>query len=150
MTKALSTGSKIKVLALDLEGTLIASAHNLTPRPGLYEFLEWCKPRFKRIVIYTCVDENRFRVIADRLVKNELVPHWFKNISYIEWDGMIKDLCNIDGITPRQAILVDDAEIFISDSQKSQWIEIKKFEFPYPADDSELLRVADIIERDYL
>lgn len=144
------TSSTIKVLALDLEGTLIASASNLIPRPGLYEFLKWCKSHFKHIVIYTCIEENTFRSIASNLVINKSVPPWFKEIEYIEWDGMIKDLYNIDGITPEQAVLVDDAEIFISNNQKSQWIEIKPFEFPYPADDDELSRVANIIERNYL
>jgi hypothetical protein len=150
MTKTSLTSSTIKVLALDLEGTLIASASNPIPRPGLYEFLEWCKSRFKRIVIYTCVEEKKFRFLAGELVKNKFVPSWFEYIDYIEWDLMIKDLYNIDGITPKQAIIIDDAEIFIYDDQKSQWIEIKPFEFPYPSDDSEFSRVSNIIERDYL
>jgi hypothetical protein len=31
---------RIKVLALDLEGTLISNAMSQIPRPGLYDFLE--------------------------------------------------------------------------------------------------------------
>lgn len=150
MTITSSIGSTIKVLALDLEGTLIASISKPFPRPRLYEFLEWCRSRFEHIVIYTCVDENKFRSVISKLVQNKSVPAWFKEITYVEWDGMIKDLWNIDGITPKQAIIVDDAEIFIPNDQKSQWIEIKTFDFPYPADDNELSRVQNIIERNYL
>jgi NLI interacting factor-like phosphatase len=150
MTKVSLTSSTIKVLALDFEGTLIANSSNLIPRPGLYEFLEWCKSKFESIAIYTCVEENKFRSIAGNLVQNKSVPPWFKDIGYIEWDGMIKDLYNIDGITPKQAILVDDAEIFILEAQKPQWIKIKTFDLPYPVDDNELLKVANIIEKNYL
>lgn len=150
MTNALLISNGIKVLALDLEGTLIASASNPIPRPRLYEFLQWCKSHFKRIVIYTSVEEDKFRATANNLVENKFVPSWFKNVEYIEWDFMIKDLYNIEGITPEQAIIVDDAEIFIYNNQKSQWIEIKPFDYPYPADDQELLRVAGIIKRNYL
>jgi hypothetical protein len=32
----------IKVIALDLEGTLISNARRQIPRPGLYQFLEAC------------------------------------------------------------------------------------------------------------
>jgi len=150
MTNASLISNRIKVLALDLEGTLIASASNPIPRPGLYEFLQWCKSRFKRIVIYTSVEEDKFRSTANKLVENKYVPPWFKDVDYIEWDFMIKDLYNIEGITPEQAIIVDDAEIFIYNNQKSQWIEIKPFDYPYPADDQELSRVVNIIERNYL
>lgn len=66
----------------------------------------------------------------------------------ITYDISIID--NIDDITSEQAIIIDDAAIFISDDQKSQWIEIKPFEFPYPAEDNELSRVANIIAKYYL
>jgi hypothetical protein len=141
--------SVIKIIALDLEGTLIASANNPVPRPGLYQFLQWCKKNFKQVVIYTCVDEPIFRSIANKLVINEAVPSWFREIKYVEWDGMIKDLYNIDGIEPEQAIIVDDMEIFISENQKSQWIEIKTFDFPYPEDDNEFIRVANAIREKF-
>ena len=52
---------RIKVLALDLEYTLITSAVTQWPRPGLYEFLEAVKTMFDRVVIYTAVAESLFR-----------------------------------------------------------------------------------------
>ena len=149
MEEISQAGTKRKVIALDLEGTLIASASNCRPRPGLYSFLEWCKSHFNQVVIYTCVDEVEFRLIADSLAENNLAPAWFKYIAYIEWDGMIKDLYNIEGIKPQQAIIVDDAEIFISDAQKEQWVEIKPFDYPYAAGDDEFARVMDVIENKY-
>jgi len=40
-------------------------------------------------------------------------------------------------------------EIFISENQKSQWIEIKTFDFPYPEDDNEFIRVANAIREKF-
>jgi hypothetical protein len=48
-----------RVLALDLEGTLISNAASQIPRPGLYEFLASCQQLFQRIVIFTTVSEAK-------------------------------------------------------------------------------------------
>jgi predicted HAD superfamily phosphohydrolase YqeG len=51
-------------IALDLEGTLISNAVSQFPRPGLFAFLEYCYQNFVRLVIFTAVNEVRFRSIA--------------------------------------------------------------------------------------
>jgi hypothetical protein len=51
--------NKYKVLALDLEGTLISNAVSIFPRPGLYNFLEFCHDTFDKIVLFTSVSEER-------------------------------------------------------------------------------------------
>ena len=37
-----------RVLAMDLEGTLVSNAVSQLPRPGLYDFLEWAAATFER------------------------------------------------------------------------------------------------------
>ena len=44
---------KVKVLALELEGTLISNAVSQIAWPGLFDFLEDCRKLFPRIVIRT-------------------------------------------------------------------------------------------------
>jgi len=58
----------MKVIALDLEGTLISNAVSQIARPGLFDFLEECRKLFPRIVIFTSVNEERFRSIANLLI----------------------------------------------------------------------------------
>ncbi len=74
----------IKVLALDLEGTLISNAMSQIPRPRLYTFLTEVKQMFPRIVIFTAVKEDKFRDIANMLGNEGSVPKWFATIDYIE------------------------------------------------------------------
>src|SRR5690606_29950088 len=71
------TMSPPKVLALDLEGTLISNAVSQIPRPGLFDFLTRCRDSFSRIVMFTTVSEKRFRDIAGLLVKEGFAPTWF-------------------------------------------------------------------------
>ncbi|ABC30146.1 hypothetical protein HCH_03396 [Hahella chejuensis KCTC 2396] len=71
------------VLALDLEGTLISNAMSQIPRPNLHPFLTNCKQAFQRIVIFTAINEERFRKIAILLSDEGVAPEWFKDIEYI-------------------------------------------------------------------
>jgi NLI interacting factor-like phosphatase len=64
-------------IALDLEGTLISNAVSQFPRPGLFTFLEYCHQNFNRLVIFTAVNEVRFRSIARILVEAQNVPALF-------------------------------------------------------------------------
>jgi NLI interacting factor-like phosphatase len=61
-------------IALDLEGTLISNAVSQFPRPGLFTFLEYCHRNFNRLVVFTAVNEVRFRSIARTLAENRDVP----------------------------------------------------------------------------
>ncbi len=77
-------------LALDVEGTLISNAISQFPRPGLFAFLEYCYQNFERLVIFTAVNEVRFRSIARTLAEAGDVPDWFINLEYINWSGTTK------------------------------------------------------------
>jgi hypothetical protein len=57
-----------KILALDLEGTLIFNAVSQFPRPGLYAFLEFCREHFERLVLYTAVRDTVGEAIVRTLV----------------------------------------------------------------------------------
>ncbi len=128
----------IRVIALDLEGTLISNAHSQIPRPGLYRFLESCKELVGRVVMFTTVDEPRFRRIASQLVKERHVPHWFAEIEYVARECETKNLALIPGCQAEEALLVDDFEIYVHPGQEAQWIKAPYFDAPYPAEDKGL------------
>ncbi len=62
------------VIALDLEGTLISNASSCFVRPGLSEFLEFCRASFARVVVFTAVREPRVRFILRRLAEEGDIP----------------------------------------------------------------------------
>lgn len=131
----------LKVLALDLEGTLISNAVSMFVRPGLARFLALCRPLFARVVLYTTVNEPRFRQIAATLVAEGSAPRWFADIEYISWSGRTKDLSVIPDAEVDQVLLVDDYAAYIHPGQAAQWIPIACFKPPFAPDDSELDRV---------
>ncbi len=129
----------VKVIALDLEGTLISNAMSQIPRSGLFEFIEACKVLCERTVILPTVKEALFRKIAQQLVSEKLVPEWVEDIEYIHWEGKAKDLNFItDIIHINEVLLVDDFYEYVHLGQESQWIEIKQFIHPYEYSDKEL------------
>jgi NLI interacting factor-like phosphatase len=97
-----------KVVALDLEGTLISNAVSQFPRPRLYQFLEFCHTYFERVILFTSVPENRVRAITKYLVESGNIPAWFETIEYVNWHGRYKDLNFVLNVTPEQVLLIDD------------------------------------------
>ncbi len=138
----------IKVIALDLEGTLISTAETRVPRPGLYRFLEFCSRQFERVAIFTAVDEVTFREIAEELVRTRFAPIGFQCIEYIDWYGEKKDLRCIRGVEPEEVVIVDDFGYVIEESQRNQWIEIETYDDPFPENDRELERVIRLLKGD--
>lgn len=142
------SGAKIgTVLALDLEGTLISNAISCFPRPGLTAFLEACRTRFDRVVMFTYVPEERVRIIAGILIEEGAMPGWMAAIEVVEWSGDYKDLNFIKGAELSRTFLVDDHEPCVHPDQKSQWVAIAAYASPYGDDDCELGRVAAELER---
>lgn len=138
--------SNLSVLALDLEGALISNAMSQIPRPGLFEFLSRCKELFPRIVIFTTVNEGKFRQIARLLVKENFAPAWFEDIEYIKWQGSTKNLEFVPNSKPENIVLVDDYEHYIHQGQESQWIQIEQFGYPYLETDDGFAKVLEILE----
>ncbi len=135
-----------RVLALDLEGTLISNAMSQIPRPGLFAFLEHCREIFPRVVIFTTVDETRFRAIARVLVEERYAPAWFQDMEFVEWQGKTKDLNFIAGAEVASTLLIDDFEVYVHPGQEAQWVPIEYYAPPYSTQDTELAKVMQQLE----
>ena len=135
----------MKVLALDLEATLISDASTAIARPGLYEFLEFCRVTFERVVLFTTVESTDARGVLESLAKKGEVPFaLLDRLEYIDWNGEFKDLRFIKGASPDEIILADDDEGWIHPDQENQWIPVAPF---YGDPDDELSRLRREIER---
>lgn len=133
------------VLALDLEGTLISNAVSQIPRPGLLNFLERCRELLPRIVMFTTVNETRFRAIADLLIQEHAAPAWFAQLEYVSWEGATKDLALIPNAAAEDCLLLDDFEAYVHPGQHAQWICIESFAHPYEASDTELTKALEVL-----
>ena len=138
--------ARVQVLALDVEGTLISNAVSQFARPGLHDFLEFCRSEFPRVLVYTRVGEQRFRKLAHQLILEKAAPPWFGNIPHLYWAGEHKDLRLVPGAAVETSLLVDDVEECVHPDQRDRWVRIEPFEQPYPVSDSELARVRGVLE----
>jgi len=129
-----------KTLALDLEGTLISNAVSAFPRPGLYDFLAFCREAFDRLVIFTSVPETTAKRIMGILAAEGSAPAWFQDLEVFVCERhMQKDLGRIG--QPGSVWLVDDQEAYIVPGQRNQWISVHEFMPPFTQADDELARV---------
>ena len=135
-----------RVLALDLEATLISNAVSQFPHPQLFEFLERCKELFPRVVMFTTVREELFRQIARRLVEEDAAPGWLSELECIHWTGTIKDLAFIPGCVADEAILVDDLAAYVHPAQRAQWVKVDPFERLFDDSDAGLSQVLKELE----
>lgn len=133
----------LKVLALDLEATLISDAVSPFIRPGLYQFLEAVHALFERIVLFTTVPESKVRELALAFMQEQSVPPWFVAVEYVRWTGFTKDLNFIPRVTAEEALLVDDTAQLVHLGQERQWVRIRAFEPPFDVHDDELQRVLE-------
>lgn len=125
----------MRIIVLDIEGTLISNAVSIFPRYGLYKFLTFLKGKYDKIVIMTYLDERVFRKIANILCKEGTTPDWFENLEYIDWKDKspYKDLRFVsDDIS--DIYIIDDMEKYIVPEQKEHWIQIESFDRPYKRD----------------
>lgn len=98
----------LKVIALDLEGTLISNAMSQILQLHLFSFLENCYLLCDRILMFTIVNENKFRQFANLLVVVGSAPSWFNETEYIDWEVKTRNLAFISGVQPHEVLLVDD------------------------------------------
>ena len=96
--------------------------------------------------MFTTVKEERFRMIAKRLLEEDLVPGWFMEIEYVNWQGATKNLEFVSGTHPMDVLLVDDFEIYVHPGQESQWLKIDYFDSPYESTDDGLSKMLVILE----
>ena len=127
-------------LALDLEGTLISHASTMIPRPGLFEFLTFCKEHFERIVFFSFVEEERGRAILAAMADSGYMPDWVHAAEYFHARGGrpgAKDLRQL-GVEPEQALLVDDQPQVLPREQLHRLVQVPEFREPFDNDDSVL------------
>jgi hypothetical protein len=133
----------LRVLALDLERTLISDANRADPRPGLAEFLAFCHEHFARVVLFTTVEERDAREVIDELVRRDFASDEFAaRLEYVSWCGEYKDLAFVPGAAPEEVLLVDDDAGWIRPDQRGRWIALAPWD---GGPDGELLRVQRIL-----
>jgi len=128
----------MKMIALDLEASLIDNAIMGNPRPGLYTFIEFCLDRFDRIALLTTVEESDARQVLYALADAGAIPDEFTNVEYINWEGQYKDLRFASNVNPNEILFLDDDAGWIHPDQTEQWIKIEPWS---SGDDDELARV---------
>ena len=139
---------RARIVALDLEGTLISNAMSQFPRPGLWGFITFCLERFERTVVYTAVRPARARAVLELLAREGDAPEAFAAVEIVAWSGPVKDLRLIPGVGEarwREAVLVDDLEQYVAPGQASQWVPVEPWVSPYDANDRELERVQRVL-----
>jgi hypothetical protein len=134
----------VRVLALDLERTLIDDALNARPRPGLLGFLTFCHERFERVALFTTVEEEDARdVLRDLARRGHLPPGLLERLEYVGWSGEYKDLGLVPGAAPEAVLLVDDDGGWVRPDQRSRWVAVAGWD---GGPDSELERVRSVLE----
>lgn len=130
-------------LALDIEGTLISHASTLIPRPGLYEFLTFCKENFERVVFFSFVDEEKGRIVLNCMADEGHMPDWVRTAEYFHAQGGRPGAKNLRqlGIDSEQALLVDDQPQVLPREQQHRLVRVVEFKEPFSADDTELEQV---------
>ncbi len=135
---------RIKLLALDLEGTLVDNALTANARPGLFDFLQFCEERFDRVALLTTVDEETAREVLEGLERGGQVPGVFvARVEYVDWSGEHKDLRFVRSATPDEIVFVDDDPGWVHPDQQGQWISIAAWN---GGADNELARVRAVLE----
>jgi hypothetical protein len=135
---------RVKVLAIDLEGTLIDDALSSRPRPGLYDFLAFCHDRFERVAMFTTVEEPDAREVMEVLADQGYVPPGLlARLEYVGWSGEHKDLGFVAGATPGEVVLVDDDGGWVRPDQRARWVSITAWD---GGPDGELPRVRSLLE----
>ncbi|MBN9119470.1 MAG: hypothetical protein J0I06_09985 [Planctomycetes bacterium] len=133
----------LRVLALDLERTLISDALRVDPRPDLAEFLAFCHERFARVALFTTVEEPDAREAIAELIRRECVPRELaERLEYVSWCGEYKDLTFVPGVAPEEVLLVDDDAGWIRADQRDRWVAITPWD---GGPDEELLRVRRVL-----
>ena len=93
----------IRVLALDLERTLVSDARHADPRPGLATFLAFCQEQFPRVVLFTTVQEADARAVINELAERGYLPaELAERLEYVSWCGEYKDLAFVPDAAPEE------------------------------------------------
>jgi hypothetical protein len=144
VTTVTATGRRVRVLALDLERTLIDDTFGGRPRPGLADFLAFCHERFERVALFTTVEEADAREAVARLARDGHVPpELARRLEYVAWSGAYKDLAFVAGADPAEVLLVDDDAGWVRPDQRDRWVAVAPWDGG--EDDTELSRLRALL-----
>ena len=136
-------------LARDLEGTVISHASTMIPRPGLFNFLLYCRQHFERIVFFSFVEKERGRQILQTMADQGHMPEWVRTADYFHAEGGrpgAKDLRQL-GVDPEQALLVDDQPQVLPREQLHRLVQVPEFKEPYHEDNLVLAHVQKVLQQ---
>ncbi len=120
------------VLALDLEGTLVALSPSLTLRPGLPDFFAFAYTHFHRIAIYSLVSRPQAQGLVQVLVDQAQAPaRLAQEFVYVASENQYKDLAFVPRQPGQGVLLIDDNPDNIKPGQESDVVCIPSFR-PYP------------------
>lgn len=133
-----------RIIALDLERTLISDALSAEPRPGLFDFLSFCLARFERVVLFTSVEQaDAWEVLRELTRCGRVPPSFLGRLEYVVWSGEYKDLRFIPHSVPEEVLLVDDDPGWIRPDQRDRWIRIVPWD---GGEDAELLHTRSALD----
>ncbi len=137
-----------KSITLDIEGTLVTDYGDRHPRPGLYEFIEFCLANFNRIFVYTSLSESEAGEVFGSLLERRSVPEKFADrYEYIVWprgdDGSVKDLRRC-GVPIEFNAIVDDMEVMIPEDQRHRWVPVSNYSDAGVPDNGFFIAVTEI------
>ncbi|MBN1635584.1 MAG: serine/threonine protein kinase [Deltaproteobacteria bacterium] len=121
----------VRAITLDIEGTLVDNFYEKNPRPGLFEFINFCLDHFDRLFVYTLVNEEDTRATFEYLALKQYIPvDFLKRYEYVTWnrddEGDFKDLRRCLVPLEHNAI-VDDSDFVIPEDQKHRWIRVDNY-----------------------
>lgn len=120
----------VRILALDLEGTLISNAVSQFPRPGLFQFLEEVDTLFEEVVFYTAVRTEAAKQVMANLVGLEEAPQWVKQVRIIDWDRVgEKDLELVSDDIEEVWMVDNHVEVYAKPGQRHRWIPIPSWDY---------------------
>lgn len=130
-----------RVVALDLEGTLVSNAVSVFPRPHLDVFLGELDVLADEVVLFTSVSTVRARAVLELLAGEGVVPGWFASVRILG-GAPVKDLSRVADLSSAVVVLVDDQAGVVVAGQEARWVPVVAFDAPYSADDRGLVGVA--------
>lgn len=141
------------LLALDLDGTLVALQGNLTLRPGLPEFFDFAYQHFAQVVIYSLVSKPQAQAIVQHLVaQGQAPPRLAQEFTYVESENAYKDLNYVPLAPGQRVLLIDDNPGNVRPGQEPDFLPIARFR-PYAGGfgaappDQELILIQDKISQ---
>lgn len=119
----------LKILALDIEGTLVTNRGKWYPRPHLHEFLEFCFHRVERVCFFTLLSKASAKNVIEWLVEAGHAPKVaLERFEYVECKRNYKDLECLNHSDLNEVMLIDDNAPNVKPGQEERCILVPGYE----------------------